>query len=257
MIGCYRRSAAIGSVLALLAILVPAEASACGGCYRLPYQSLLEKVERGDRVVVAQPSDPNGTTWVIDRTIKGGAANASETIQIDKQLGRSTTNTSGSHILIWSRTFNSWTNEARANEELAEFLSVAASLSTPQRLPLPVRQQAQRLRFFLPYLEHADAKIADSTHARIAGAPYAVLKEVAADLDRDKLLVWIENHSAAINTRVALFVTLLGLCGNEQDARQIKNWIDQTHTGGEVSYLTALLTAHIEMEGDQAVSFIE
>ena len=53
---------------------------ACGGCFRLPYQSLLEKVERGDRVVVAHATDPTGSTWKIDRVIKGRKSDSDETI---------------------------------------------------------------------------------------------------------------------------------------------------------------------------------
>ena len=32
---------------------------ACGGCYRLPYQSLLEKIGSCDRVIVAHAADPS------------------------------------------------------------------------------------------------------------------------------------------------------------------------------------------------------
>jgi hypothetical protein len=75
----------------------------------LPYQSLLEKVERADRVVVAHAADPTGLSWKIDQVIKGGKSNDDETVQAEKLSLRSRTHFNGPHILLWDKTFDSWT----------------------------------------------------------------------------------------------------------------------------------------------------
>lgn len=234
----------------LLFLALPScKAHACGGCYRLPYQTLLEKIVSSDRVVVAHPTA--GSLWKIDEVIKGQVPKASEWLDVNVS-----TTSPGPQILRWNRVTSSWTVDCPASPELVVFLKEAAN-SPPNLKTSSARQQAQRLRYFLPYLEHRDAKIADSAHAKLSGAPYAVIQELAEDLDRAQLLEWIEKHSSAIKKRVALFVTLLGICGDDRDAEQVKQWIDNHQSGGEAAYLAALLTSHVELHGEQAVRFIE
>ena len=57
------------AMLVFASVTTPGALHACGGCYRLPYQSLLEKVERADRVVVAHSADSTGASWQIEATI--------------------------------------------------------------------------------------------------------------------------------------------------------------------------------------------
>jgi hypothetical protein len=246
----------VGLSLILLLSTSPT-VDACGGCFRLPYQSLLEKVERADRVVVAHAADPTGSSWKIDQVIKGGKSNDDETVQAEKLSLTSRTNFNGPHILLWDKTFDSWTIEAPATQELVEFLASAAALSTTRWTLMPVRHQAQQLRFFLPYLEHPEVQIADSTHATLNNAPYAVLQELADDLDADQLLSWIDDQAAGNIKRVALSIVLLGMCGDQREADLVKQWIDQSSGGGDSAYLAALFTAHIELNGETAVRFLE
>lgn len=78
-------------------------AQACGGCFRLPYQSLLEKVERADRVVVAQATHPSGLSWMIDRVIKGRKSGDDEKIHLPRLSGEFVTSLSGPRILTWNK----------------------------------------------------------------------------------------------------------------------------------------------------------
>jgi hypothetical protein len=122
---------------------------------------------------------------------------------------------------------------------------------------MPIRHRAEQLRFFLPYLEHADVQIADSTHAKLSGAPYAVLQELAPDLDGDQLLSWIADQPATNYKRVALSIVLLGICGDQRESDLVREWIDQSSDGGDSAYLAALFTAHLELDGEAAVRFLE
>jgi hypothetical protein len=96
------------TLIVLMISLATAIAYACGGCFRLPYQSLLEKVERGDLVVVAHPADPTGSSWTIDRVIKGRKPNNDETTQADKLSMKSRSSFNGPHILRWNRFLDTW-----------------------------------------------------------------------------------------------------------------------------------------------------
>lgn len=122
---------------------------------------------------------------------------------------------------------------------------------------MSLRHQAGQLRFFLPYIEHQDRQIADSTHAKLSSAPYAVLQALKSDLDANQLRTWIDDQSAGINKRIALSIVLLGICGDQSEADLVNKWIDDNSGGGDSSYLTALLIAHLELGGEEAVRFIE
>ncbi len=227
-------------------------AHACGACYRLPYQSLLEKVEGCDRVVVAYPAGPTEATWKVDQVIKGRDAVGDEL----RNVGDSAVRVQGRHILRWNEILNSWTVERPFDRDLVAFLKGAVQLPTT-KTPMSARQQAERLRYFLPYLEHPDARIADSTHAKLARAPYAVLRELAADLDRNRLVTWITAQRTAAKQRGALYLILLGHCADEETSGLLQQWIDQRWAGSNGGYLAALLTAHVEVNGEEAVQFIE
>lgn len=227
-------------------------AHACLGCFRLPYRSLLEKVESSDRVVVAHPVNPSETSWKIDHVIKGQNPGNNERLDVSD----STPHIPGPQVLRWDRASRSWMVDCPASQELVAFLKRGVELSAGLE-QLPVRQQAQRLRYYLTYLEHADAQIADSAHARLAKTPYVVLRELAPHLDHDRLVTWITAQRTAIKQRGALYLTLLGRCGDERTAALLQEWIDQRWAGSDAGYLAALLTAHLEVNGEVAVRFIE
>jgi hypothetical protein len=90
------------TLIVLMISMASATAYACGGCFRLPYQSLLERVEIGDLVVVAHPADTTGSSWTIDRVIKGRRLNDDETIQADKRSRDPRSNFNRPHILRWN-----------------------------------------------------------------------------------------------------------------------------------------------------------
>jgi hypothetical protein len=90
------------TLIVLMISMASATAHACGGCFRLPYQSLLERVEIGDLVVVAHPADTTGSSWTIDRVIKGRRLNDDETIQADKRSRDPRSNFNRPHILRWN-----------------------------------------------------------------------------------------------------------------------------------------------------------
>jgi hypothetical protein len=60
-----------------------------------------------------------------------------------------------------------------------------------------------------------------------------------------------------IGDRRALFYTLLGTCGNAEDAAVIRKMLDALWQGNGWKNLGAVLTAHLELEGESAVDIIE
>lgn len=228
------------------------QAYGCGGCFRLPYQTLLEKIERADRVVVARLCNSSGLSWRVDQVIKGSGVDTEDLLDVSD----ATSGMNGPHVLRWNKALSLWAADCAASPELVAFLKGAGELPAFSET-MSIRQHAQSLRYFLPYLEHPDVQIADSAHAKLAQAPYSALRELAEHLDHDRLLKWISTQRTAIKQRGALYITLLGVRRDEGTAALLQQWIDQRWAGGDKGYLAAVLTAHVEVHGEEAVRFIE
>ncbi len=234
------------------ALMVPStvdQTFACGGCYRLPYRTLLEKVEMSERVVVAHAVTGTRTKWKIDQVLKGN-----DKIGVDIEFSPSVAS-SLPQVLLWN--VDSWRIVTAADPQLVRFLRGSLILSKSMPAAPTIRQFTQQLRYFLPYLEHEDNNIADSAHGKLVAAPYSALRDIADELDRKRILSWIDLQSSTNSERIARSIVLLGICGDIQDSHRIERWLQDSVGIDNVGYLTALLTANIELNREAAVNSIE
>jgi len=88
---------------------------------------------------------------------------------------------------------------------------------------------AQRLAYFLPFLEHPDGQIAEDAFAEIALASYEDVRALRAQLPRDQLRLWIGSNETP-TTRLGLYGMLLGLCGDASDSSRLMQKIRETPT---------------------------
>jgi len=71
-----------------------------------------------------------------------------------------------------------------------------------------------------------------------------------------QLLAWIENPLIAPK-RGSLYITMLGVCGGENELALIQKWIDAGWERQDTENLGALLVAHAELNGEETIRFIE
>jgi hypothetical protein len=246
------------SVILATALSVPGQtASGCLSCFMLPYQSRLEKVEAANQVIVARTNDETRATWqgTVVRVIKGNDVDVDQRITIVKS--KSDPMTVGDLQLIRRSALDgSWTIEGPIDRELLGFLAAGVALSTNRSAPQSIHEQSEALRYFLPYLEHAHPQIADSAYTKLAKAPYAVIRKLAADVKPDPLLAWIGDAQIA-SKRKSLYITLLGVCGGERESALLKQWIDEGWDRQSTENLAAMLTAHAELNGEETIRLIE
>ncbi|QDS98838.1 hypothetical protein [Adhaeretor mobilis] len=75
---------------------------------------------------------------------------------------------------------------------------------------------AERLAFFLNHLEDEDPLLAQDAYDEFGRAPYADVVEVGDQMNRQKLIRWIEDCQVG-PTRRRLYLTMLGTCGQAED----------------------------------------
>lgn len=79
----------------------------------------------------------------------------------------------------------------------------------------------ERLEFFLQYFEDEDPLLAQDAYDEFSRAPYGEITAMADRLDRERLTSWIENPEVG-PTRRRLYLTLLGICGQESDIAMLE-----------------------------------
>lgn len=107
-----------------------------------------------------------------------------------------------------------WHSLFEVTLESYQYLKQAPPLEEP-----PVK----RLRYFLKFLEVGDPLIANDAFAEFSFARYQDVAQLAPYLSREKLRRWLADESDAIQIRHGFYGLLLGLCGNEDDARYLAN----------------------------------
>jgi hypothetical protein len=92
----------------------------------------------------------------------------------------------------------------------------AAAVDYVRQLPDVPTEGGARLEFFEKYLENDDPLLAQDSYDEFARAPYSALQELKDKMRREKLVEWIQ--SADVNpSRRRLYLTMLGVCGDQRD----------------------------------------
>jgi len=106
-------------------------------------------------------------------------------------------------------------------------------------------QGLDRLGFFLQYLEDEDPLLAQDAYDEFARAPYREINAMADRLDRNRLRGWIKNPDVG-PTRRRLYLTLLGICGQEEDIQMLESLLryDYGQMKPGIAAMVSLLGIH-------------
>lgn len=97
-------------------------------------------------------------------------------------------------------------------------------LSYITKLPSSEQPTRKRLLHFRDFLEHADITIANDAYAEFANARFEDIIEIADELPRDKIRLWLfDPKTPAI--RLGLYGLLLGIVGTADDAKTMESHI--------------------------------
>lgn len=139
-----------------------------------------------------------------------------------------------------------WSTPLRANQNLVDYIGKL------EKLP---REGAERLAFFLPYLEHEDDVLTYDAYDEFARCKYEDLIELKDRIDRKTLMEWIANPDVPINRR-RLYFTMLGVCGTAEDAQELERLIrsgDREQQAG----LDALVASYLTLVGNPGMDVID
>jgi hypothetical protein len=113
---------------------------------------------------------------------------------------------------------------------------------------------ADRLAFFQEFLEDADPLLATNSYDEFARAPYADVIALGPRMHREKLRDWAQNVEVS-SSRRRLYLTMLGVCGNAEDAEVLEGMIKSTERDHKVA-LDALVAAYLNLRGPEGLPMI-
>ncbi|TWT65919.1 hypothetical protein Pla123a_48300 [Posidoniimonas polymericola] len=81
-----------------------------------------------------------------------------------------------------------------------------------------------RIAFFQDFLQDEDPMLAQDAYDEFARAPYSDVRGIKDQMDRQQLLAWIEDPAVSPSRR-RLFLTMLGVCGTEEDLPRLESML--------------------------------
>ena len=219
--------------LAVAGVLVGAlSARACEFC-SAPQLTLSEQVDQADAVVLAKwvkavkakPRDKQDdeaaqfakTTYQVVQVVKNAGGKVKKETEIvvpDYRPGKP-----GDLAMLLG-------SEGTTLEWGVPIEVTKASFNYIAKAPGPKEPMSKRLEFFLDYLEFPDDLVANDAYGEFASAPFAEIKKLKDKYPRERIRKWITDKDTAV-TRLGLYGLMLGLCGNEDDAKLMADHITQ------------------------------
>lgn len=209
----------------------------------------LDQFDRAGSLVLAQPqSDPRRMT--ISAVLKGRAS-VGDTFTISYTDMPRTPFAAGKAVILTRHPLmNTWQPLGALPREREAWLRTITGLPPAQDLA-PDAWPA-RVRIFADDLFADDVLVSQIAADQIARAPYAAMRTLAGSLSGDRLVA--AAHRIEHAPRLPLLILLMGVAGDAPARDFVRQRLVRAAALAGADELAALITASIEMDGDQALA---
>ena len=233
---------------------VPRQTTACPFC-SAPSLTLSEQLAQSDAVLLvkwskglpAKGKSPGNTDYEVSKIAKApaGALKVGDAVQLVRYRAAK----KGDLFLLMG-------SQAKSLEWGSPIEVSQASFSYLEKLPAPDAPVDKRLAFYLKYLEFPDPLVANDAYAEFANAPYKDIAKLAKQMPRDRLRKWVVSADTPV-TRLGLYGLLLGLCGQQADAKLMQDKITSTSTDDFRLGIDGVMSGFLLITGKQGLKIIE
>lgn len=112
----------------------------------------------------------------------------------------------------------------------------------------------ERLRYFYQFLQDDEAMLARDAYDEFAVAPYAAVIKLAPEMDHPQLLQWISDPEMPTDRR-RLYLTMLGVCGDEKDLPMLEEMLRSTNKSSRGG-LDAMIACYLTLAGESGLPLI-
>jgi len=231
--------------LATAVLLLAGEtALACPLCIGTAARSPSQDLEELSHAVLAVP---DGKQYRVVAVIKGDAPAGS----ITQVAGQAPTH-AGRLLLVRDEQWPMWVILGQVGATEAPALRVLAA-ERPAEADVAAWQR--RLDVAIPRLVSREPLMAELAYGACASAPYAALRAARPDLEVAKVRALAADPASG--TRRSLYLLLLGIVGDAQDADSLEMQIEADWTAHATTDLSSMLAADLELRGAARVAWIE
>jgi hypothetical protein len=232
------------------------QAVACPFC-SAPSQTMAEQVAQADGVclvawtgaVAATDQDPGKSTYEILQIVKAPKDSVAKGDRIS--LARYRAGKKGDLFLLMG------TKSGRGNgiewgspTEIAE-----PAFNYVAQAPSPEVPVAKRLDYYLRFLEFPDQLVSNDAYAEFANAPYKDIAAVASKFPRAKIRAWLVSPQTP-QPRLGLYGMMLGLCGDDHDAKLLGDKISQKTEDFRIG-IDGMISGYLLLTGSNGLEKID
>jgi len=123
------------------------------------------------------------------------------------------------------------------------------------KAPNPEVATGKRLAYFIKYLEYPDQVIANDAYAEFANAPYEDIATLAEKMPREQISKWVTSDETS-PTRLGLYGLMLGLCGNDSDARKMQEMIAKESDDFRLG-IQGVMAGYLVIKGKEGLTWLE
>ena len=244
-----------GLVLAISIFVAWNSATSCPFC-SAPSLTLSEQVSQADAVVLvkwaggqpAKISDAGSTDFEIAEIVhqpEGGKLVQGGKIALIRYRAAKV----GDQFMLFGtkvETAIEWGSPLEVSKSAYEYM---------RNSPKPNLPTGERLTYFLEYLETEDKMIADDAFGEFANAAYADVAKLGSDLPRKKLRKWLTSKEVSPG-RLGLYGMMLGLCGNDEDAKLMEVKITEQTDDFRLG-VDGIMGGYLLLTGEKGLALLE
>jgi len=251
-----RRRLLTGSVLAAALLWASAEAVACPICLGAGQPSRAQELVTAPDVVLAVPTR-EASRFRVTQVIKGTRP-PSGTIEGGYPRSGPVPGTGAPRngkplLLVSHEQLPTWEVLGPIDAGHSGWLR---KLATGKRTAdMSTEVWRARVALAAPFLENREPLVAEIAYGELAAAPYAALRAAKPRLGASAVRRWLADPDLAARQR--LYLLLLGLAGNAQDAAALEQHLEAAWKSGEATNLGPMLAADLELRGETRMSWVD
>ncbi len=231
----------------------PDSGNACPACLGpgVPNLTLVQKLIDSDQVVVAYATNDQPGRMIIKTVIQGDQTKGAFVDIAREELPPFGFQEGDLFLLGRQILGHRWKLLSPVSLECEPWLRGIIGLKRTSELT--DRDWEERVRRFLPDLNHADALISSTAFGEIARAPYSAMRANRELMEKDKLLSAWQSEFVPPE-RKPLYVLLLGICGDNEVESLIDEHLLMLDRNRSADGLAAYLVAKLERVGPSAIA---
>jgi hypothetical protein len=138
-----------------------------------------------------------------------------------------------------------WSSPFEISERVQQYL----------RRVIQLPEGAERLEFFLRYLEDEDEVLTRDAYDEFARAAYEDVKKLKEKVDHAQLVSWIQDPDVTTSHR-RLYLTLLGVCGGAEDLPMLEQMLRSDQPLAKEGR-DALVACYLLLKGPEGLPLVE